>query len=260
MSGIAAVLARMGHQVSGSDLKDSPALARLRLLGVDARVGHRAEHLPAGVDVVVCSTAIPPTNPEVAAAVARGVPVLRRADALRALVATRRSVAVAGSHGKTTTSSMLALMPARRGMAPQLPHRRRPARGRLQRGLRRRRVARRRGRRERRHVPRARPRRGDRHQRRRRPPRPLRHLRRARRRVRAVPRRGHRATRRRRRRPRLGRGSPRRAPASGPSAGRRPTTASTTTRAGARAAASGCTAATRPSVSSSSPSPVGTTR
>ncbi len=109
MSGIAAVLTRMGHQVSGSDLKDSPALARLRLLGVDARVGHRAEHLPAGVDVVVCSTAIPPTNPEVAAAVARGVPVLRRADALRALVATRRSVAVAGSHGKTTTSSMLAL-------------------------------------------------------------------------------------------------------------------------------------------------------
>ncbi|HEY6317377.1 MAG TPA: UDP-N-acetylmuramate--L-alanine ligase [Acidimicrobiia bacterium] len=109
MSGIAAVLTRMGHQVSGSDLKDSPALARLRLLGVDARVGHRAEHLPAVVDVVVCSTAIPATNPEVAAAVARGVPVLRRADALRALVATRRSVAVAGSHGKTTTSSMLAL-------------------------------------------------------------------------------------------------------------------------------------------------------
>jgi UDP-N-acetylmuramate--alanine ligase len=109
MSGIAAVLTRMGHQVSGSDLKDSPALARLRLLGVDARVGHRAEHLPAVVDVVVCSTAIPATNPEVAAAVARGVPVLRRADALRALVATRRSIAVAGSHGKTTTSSMLAL-------------------------------------------------------------------------------------------------------------------------------------------------------
>jgi UDP-N-acetylmuramate--alanine ligase len=109
MSGIAAVLTRMGHQVSGSDLKDSPAMARLRLLGVDAHVGHRAEHLPAVVDAVVCSSAIPPTNPEVAAALERGVPVLRRADALRALVATRRSVAVAGSHGKTTTSSMLAL-------------------------------------------------------------------------------------------------------------------------------------------------------
>ncbi|HEV2993744.1 MAG TPA: UDP-N-acetylmuramate--L-alanine ligase [Acidimicrobiia bacterium] len=109
MSGIAAVLTRMGHRVSGSDLKDSPAMARLRLLGVDARVGHRAEHLPAAVDAVVCSSAIPPTNPEVAAALERGVPVLRRADALRALVATRRSVAVAGSHGKTTTSSMLAL-------------------------------------------------------------------------------------------------------------------------------------------------------
>jgi len=109
MSGIAAVLTRMGHQVSGSDLKDSPALARLRLLGVDARVGHQAEHVPAVVDAVVCSSAIPPTNPEVAAAVERGIPVLRRADALRALVATRRAVAVAGSHGKTTTSSMLAL-------------------------------------------------------------------------------------------------------------------------------------------------------
>ena len=109
MSGIAAVLTRMGHRVSGSDLKDSPALGRLRLLGVDARVGHRAEHLPEAVDAVVCSSAIPSTNPEVAAATERGVPVLRRADALRALVATRRSVAVAGSHGKTTTSSMLAL-------------------------------------------------------------------------------------------------------------------------------------------------------
>ena len=118
MSGIAAVLARMGHHVSGSDLKDSPALARLRLLGVDARVGHRAEHVPAAVDAVVCSSAIPATNPEVAAAAARGVPVLRRADALRALVATRRSVAVAGSHGKTTTSSMLALCLRAAGWRP----------------------------------------------------------------------------------------------------------------------------------------------
>ena len=109
MSAIAAVLTRMGHQVSGSDLKESPALARLRLLGVDARVGHHAANVPADVDAIVCSSAIPATNPEVAAATGGGVPVLRRAEALRALVATRRSVAVAGSHGKTTTSSMLAL-------------------------------------------------------------------------------------------------------------------------------------------------------
>lgn len=109
MSAIAAVLARMGHRVSGSDLKDSHGLERLRLLGVDTQVGHAAGNVPADADAVVLSSAIPPTNPEVEAAREREIPVLRRAEALRALVATRRSVAVAGSHGKTTTSSMLAL-------------------------------------------------------------------------------------------------------------------------------------------------------
>ncbi len=110
MSAIATVLARMGHDVSGSDLKDSPALERLRLLGIATHVGHAAEHVPLAVDAVVASTAIPRSNPEVVVAVERGVVVLRRAEALRALVATRRSIAVAGSHGKTTTSSMLALV------------------------------------------------------------------------------------------------------------------------------------------------------
>jgi UDP-N-acetylmuramate--alanine ligase len=109
MSAIATVLVRMGHQVTGSDLKDSPTLQRLVVLGVGTRVGHAAENVPPAVDAVVVSTAIPRTNPEVEAATARGVPVLRRAQALRALVATRRTVAVAGSHGKTTVSSMLAL-------------------------------------------------------------------------------------------------------------------------------------------------------
>lgn len=109
MSAIATVLTRMGHRVSGSDLKDSPALDRLRLLGVDARVGHTATNVPTDADAVVLSTAIPATNPEVEAAHERHIPVLRRAEALRALVAIRRAVAVAGSHGKTTTSSMLAL-------------------------------------------------------------------------------------------------------------------------------------------------------
>ncbi|HSO94452.1 MAG TPA: UDP-N-acetylmuramate--L-alanine ligase [Acidimicrobiia bacterium] len=118
MSAIATVLARMGHRVSGSDLKDSPPLARLRLLGIDARVGHTATNVPDDVDAVVLSTAIPATNPEVEAAHERGVPVLRRAEALRALVATRRSIAVAGSHGKTTTSSMLALCLRAAGWQP----------------------------------------------------------------------------------------------------------------------------------------------
>ncbi|HEX6311343.1 MAG TPA: UDP-N-acetylmuramate--L-alanine ligase [Acidimicrobiia bacterium] len=110
MSAIATVLAGMGHRVTGSDLKESRMLARLRVLGVDARAGHRPENVPEDADAVVISTAIPTTNAEVRAAEERGIPVLRRADALRAIVATRRSVAVAGSHGKTTTSSMLALV------------------------------------------------------------------------------------------------------------------------------------------------------
>ena len=118
MSAIATVLARMGHRVSGSDLKHSPALERLRLLGIDVRVGHLAANVPADVDAVVASTAIPASNPEISAATARGIAVLRRADALRALVATRRSIAVAGSHGKTTTSSMLALILREAGWHP----------------------------------------------------------------------------------------------------------------------------------------------
>lgn len=117
MSAIATVLARMGHHVTGSDLKESRALDRLRLLGIPAVVGHRARNL-GDVDAVVISTAIPASNPEVRAAGERGVPVLRRADALRALATTRRTLAVAGSHGKTTSSSMLALVLRAAGWQP----------------------------------------------------------------------------------------------------------------------------------------------
>ena len=118
MSAIAIVLARMGHTVSGSDLKGSSRTERLRLLGVDVRIGHDAANLPEQVDAVVVSTAIPATNPEVVAADARAVPVLRRAEILRAIVATKRGLAVAGSHGKTTTSSMLALCLRAAGWQP----------------------------------------------------------------------------------------------------------------------------------------------
>jgi UDP-N-acetylmuramate--alanine ligase len=118
MSAIATVLARMGHRVTGSDLKESQGLERLRLLGVRADVGHHAENVPADVDALVVSTAIPSTNVEVRTAGERGVPVFRRADALRALTATRRTIAVAGSHGKTTTSSMLALILRAAGWRP----------------------------------------------------------------------------------------------------------------------------------------------
>ncbi len=109
MSAVASVLASLGQQVTGSDLKASAELERLVSLGVDASVGHDRAHLD-GVDVVTISSAIPANNIEVVEAQRRGIPVLRRAEVLAAIAATRRTVAVAGTHGKTTTSSMLALV------------------------------------------------------------------------------------------------------------------------------------------------------
>ena len=117
MSAIAEVLAHMGHRVSGSDLKPSANLERLRGAGVEVRVGHDAAHVE-GVDAVAFSSAVAPGNPEVADARRRGIPVLRRAEVLAAIVATRRTVAIGGTHGKTTTSSMLAIALVRAGMRP----------------------------------------------------------------------------------------------------------------------------------------------
>ena len=110
MSAIALLLVRMGHTVSGSDIKESVVLARLEAAGVRVMVGNRAENVPAAADAVVYSTAIPHRNVELTAARELGVAVLHRSAALAALAATRRTIAVAGSHGKTTTSSMLALI------------------------------------------------------------------------------------------------------------------------------------------------------
>ncbi len=118
MSGIAAVLTRLGHTVSGSDLKAWRGLERLRLLGVDVHVPHAAACLPGDVDAVIVSTAIPATNPEVVAARGRNVPVLRRAEALAAIVETRRTVAISGTHGKTTTSTMTTLILRAAGWHP----------------------------------------------------------------------------------------------------------------------------------------------
>ena len=119
MSAIATVLAAMGHQVSGSDLKGSAGLERLRALGVDVAVGHDAANLPEALDAVTISTAIPATQPRGGrGARARAIPVLRRAEMLAAIAATRRTVAVAGTHGKTTTSSMLALVLVEAGLQP----------------------------------------------------------------------------------------------------------------------------------------------
>jgi UDP-N-acetylmuramate--alanine ligase len=117
MSGIAELLANLGYTVSGSDAKRSDITDRLASLGVAITVGHAAEHL-GDADVVVVSSAIAAENPEVAAARARHVPVIARAEMLAELMRLRFGIAVAGAHGKTTTTSMVALMMERGGLDP----------------------------------------------------------------------------------------------------------------------------------------------
>ncbi|MEO6468861.1 MAG: UDP-N-acetylmuramate--L-alanine ligase [Acidimicrobiia bacterium] len=118
MSAYTAILAEMGHIVSGSDVRENSRLDRLRLLGVDCSVPQRAANLRTDLDAVIISSAVPLTNVEVQAAVERGIPVLSRADALASIVATRRGIGVAGTHGKTTTSSMITLIMRAAGMHP----------------------------------------------------------------------------------------------------------------------------------------------
>jgi UDP-N-acetylmuramate--alanine ligase len=119
MSGYARVAAQLGARVSGSDRADSPALRALEPLGIEVHVGHDAANVPSGDGVeVVHSTAIPPDNPERAAARERGLPDHPRADLLAELSLLKRTIAVAGAHGKTTTSSMVAHVLLRAGLAP----------------------------------------------------------------------------------------------------------------------------------------------
>jgi UDP-N-acetylmuramate--alanine ligase len=106
MSGIARIMVAQGLTVSGSDAKDSRRLQALRAIGVDARVGHDAEVVE-GIDALIVSTAIPESNVERVAARELGIPELSRAEALATVMAGSRGVAVAGTHGKTTTTSML---------------------------------------------------------------------------------------------------------------------------------------------------------
>jgi UDP-N-acetylmuramate--alanine ligase len=118
MSGIAELLANLGYEVSGSDLKASEATRRL---AADFRVavheGHEAGNVGAA-DVVVVSSAVRPSNPEVVEAKRRGIPVIPRAEMLAELMRMRFSIAVAGAHGKTTTTSMIAFVLARSGLDP----------------------------------------------------------------------------------------------------------------------------------------------
>lgn len=107
MSGIAEVLQNQGYEVSGSDLRESPVTGRLRDLGVKVQIGHGAENI-SGVDVVVNSSAIHDDNPELSAAHEKRIPVVRRAEMLGELMRYRYGIAVAGTHGKTTTTSLIA--------------------------------------------------------------------------------------------------------------------------------------------------------
>jgi UDP-N-acetylmuramate--alanine ligase len=117
MSGIAEVLLNQGYKVSGSDLFDSTTLRRLTALGMPTYVGHDASHVR-GADVLVTSTAVRPDNVEVLAARAQGIPIVPRAVMLAELMRMKQGIAIAGTHGKTTTTSLVASVLAEAGLDP----------------------------------------------------------------------------------------------------------------------------------------------
>ncbi len=119
MSGIAEVLLNLGYKVSGSDLRDSDTTERLRTLGGEIRIGHAAENLT-NVDVVVTSTAVQNDNPEVLEAKLRMIPVIPRAEMLAELMRMKYGIAIAGTHGKTTTTSMVATVLTHAGIDPTI--------------------------------------------------------------------------------------------------------------------------------------------
>jgi len=117
MSGIAEVMHNLGYSVQGSDIAESATVERLRGRGIAVHIGHAAENI-AGAAVVVTSTAVKRANPEVAAALEQRIPVVRRAEMLAELMRLKNTVAVAGTHGKTTTTSMIASLLDAGGIDP----------------------------------------------------------------------------------------------------------------------------------------------
>jgi UDP-N-acetylmuramate--alanine ligase len=117
MSGIAEVLHNLGYRVQGSDLADSANTKRLAELGIRVMIGHRAENLDTA-EVVVVSSAVKPDNPEVVAGRARRLPVVRRAEMLAELMRLKWSIAIAGTHGKTTTTSIIGALLETAGLDP----------------------------------------------------------------------------------------------------------------------------------------------
>lgn len=119
MSGIARVLVGLGYCVTGSDIKESLVTEKLTAIGIECRIGHRAENV-ADAQLVVVSTAIPPQNPELMQAKELGLPIVHRGEMLAKLMARQKGIAVAGSHGKTTTTSMMSLVLEKGGYDPTI--------------------------------------------------------------------------------------------------------------------------------------------
>ncbi|MHB1420039.1 MAG: UDP-N-acetylmuramate--L-alanine ligase [Bacillota bacterium] len=120
MSGLAKILLEMGYPVSGSDLRSSDITSKLEQMGATINIGHRVENINAGAGLVVVSSAIPNENPELNAAKNRGFEVIARAEMLARLMQNREGIAVAGAHGKTTTTAMISLVLEKNGFDPTI--------------------------------------------------------------------------------------------------------------------------------------------
>jgi UDP-N-acetylmuramate--alanine ligase len=119
MSGIAEILLQKGYRVSGSDLKDSHLLEKLHALGARISIGHQANNVE-GADLVIFSNAISKDNPELLFAVRKGIPVLKRAEMIARLMQDKKGIAVSGTHGKTTTTAMIATILKKGGLDPTI--------------------------------------------------------------------------------------------------------------------------------------------